>query len=119
MCSAKAKKRPGTGLPVLLGLNNVGRLFACFYADDGLLAARKLGHLQLAYSLLIALFYNVGLQTNTLKTDSMLFLPGRIRTCLSDQAYCSMMDILQRGFTKGLQAYQAVFILRITSSVAS
>ena len=32
-----------------LGLDNVRQLFACFYADDGLLAARDPKHLQLVF----------------------------------------------------------------------
>ena len=72
-----------------LGLDKVRRLFACLYADDGLLAAHKPEHLQLAFNLLTALFDWVGLQTNALKTDSMVFLPGKIRTCLSEEAYYS------------------------------
>ena len=35
-----------------LGLDDVRRLFACFYADDGLLAAREPEHLQLAFDFL-------------------------------------------------------------------
>ena len=50
-----------------LGLDDVRRLFACFYADDGLLAARDPEHLQLAFDLLTDLFDRVGLKTNTTK----------------------------------------------------
>ena len=61
-----------------LGLDNVRRLFACFYADDGLLAARDPEHLQLAFDLLTGLFDRVGLKTTAAKTKAMTFLPGRI-----------------------------------------
>ena len=76
------------------------RLFACFYADDRLLTARKPKHLQLALNLQIGLFDRVGLQTDFLKTESMVFLPSRIRTCLSEEAYCSTYD---GPFGKGIQ----------------
>ena len=70
------------------------RLFACFYADNGLLAARDSEHLQLAFDLLTALFDKVGLNTNTTKIEAMTFFPGRIRQgfSLSDEAYLARMD---------------------------
>ena len=37
------------------------------------------------------------LKTNTLRTDEMIFLPGRIRTCLLEEAYLSMMDPAARA----------------------
>ena len=37
--------------------------------------------------LLTTLFDRIGLQTDTTKTESMVFLPGTIRTCLSEKAY--------------------------------
>ena len=58
-----------------LGLEDVRELFACFYADDGLVAARDPEHLQLAFDLLAALFDRVRLKTNTLKTEAMTFVP--------------------------------------------
>ena len=84
-----------------LVFDNVRRLFACFYANNGLLTACKPGHLQLAFNFLIALFDRVNLQTNTLKTEFMVFLSGRIRTCMSEEAFCSVMDPLARGSKKG------------------
>jgi hypothetical protein len=75
-----------------LGLDDVRQLFACFYADDGLLAARDPEHLELAFDILTSLFDRVGLKTNTLKTEAMTFLPGRIRRGLSDEAYLVRMD---------------------------
>ena len=57
---------------------DVRHLFACFYVDNRLIAAHTLDHLQLAFSLIIALFDRVGLQTNAIK---------RIRMCLSEEAY--------------------------------
>lgn len=84
-----------------LGFDDVRRLFACFYADSGLIAARNPEHLQLAFNLLTALFDWVGLMTNTLKTESMVFLPERIRTCLTEGAYRSKMGPSQRVPNKG------------------
>ena len=54
-------------------------MFACFDADDGLLAARDPEHLQLAFDLLTSLFNRIGLKTNTTKTKAMPFVLGRIR----------------------------------------
>ena len=80
-----------------LGLDDVRQLFACFYADDGLLAARDPEHLQLAFDLLTALFDRVGLKTNTTKTEAMMFLPRRIRQGLSNKAYLAQMDLEARA----------------------
>ena len=65
-------------------LGQVRVLVAIFYADDGLIAARNSKHLQTAIDLLTALFDRVGLQTNTTKTEAMIFMPGKIRTSLSE-----------------------------------
>ena len=75
-----------------LGLDNVRQLFACFYTDDGLLAARDPEQLQLAFDLLTILFDRVGLKTNSTKTKPMTFLPGKIQQGLSDEAYLARMD---------------------------
>ena len=40
---------------------------------------------------------------NTTKTESIVFLPRRIRTCLSEEAYCSMMDPSVGGPKEGQQ----------------
>ena len=42
-------------------VGNMRRLFACFYTDGRLLAARKPKHVQLVFNLLPALFDRVGL----------------------------------------------------------
>ena len=72
-----------------------------FYADDRLLAARDLKVLQDSFDILISLFERVGLETNTTKTEMMVFLPGRIRTGLSEDAYLSRMNALHRESKKG------------------
>ena len=42
----------------------------------------------------------VGLEINTTNTRSMVFLPGRIRTCLSEELYLSRVDTLHMGSRK-------------------
>ena len=74
---------------------------AVFYADDGLIAARDAKRLQQAFDMLIDLFDRVGLATNETKTKVMVFLPGRIRTCLSEDTYLSRLDALHRADRKG------------------
>ena len=85
------------GLP----LNQVRVLVAIFYADNGLIAARNPKTLQTAIDLLTGLFDRVGLQTNTKKTEVMVFLPGKIRTSLSEEAYKARMEEDFRGKRKG------------------
>ena len=56
---------------------------AVFYVDDRLIAAWDPTLLQDAFNLLINLFGRVGLETNNSKAEVMVFLPGKIHTCLS------------------------------------
>ena len=57
---------------------------AMFYANDGLVAARDFKTLQVvSFDILVSLFEQVGLATNTTKTEVMIFLPGRIRVGLT------------------------------------
>ena len=70
-----------------MGLEDVRRLMVCFYADDGLLIARMPKDLQIAFDVLTGLFDRVGLRTNTTKAEAMVFLPGKIRTPLTAEAY--------------------------------
>ena len=85
------------------GINaaDIRTIAAVFYADDGLVAVRDAKTLQDAFDILISLFERVGLVTNTSKTEVMVFLPGRIRTGLSENAYLSRMDTLHRESKKG------------------
>ena len=82
-------------------LGQIRVLVAIFYADDGLIAARDHTTLQLAIDLLTGLFDRVGLETNTKKTEAMVFLPGKIRTALSESAYKARMDEDFRGEHRG------------------
>ena len=45
----------------------------------------------------------MGLQTNTTKTEVMVFVPGKIRTFLSETAYRARMDEKFRGEGTGRQ----------------
>ena len=65
----------------------VASFVALFYADDGILADRCAIRHQMAIDKLVSLFGRVGLRTNTAKTKCVAFVPGRIRTRLSEQAY--------------------------------
>ena len=58
----------------------VATFFAIFYVDDTHLALQDAGFLQHALTLLVNLFKQVGLQTNTAKTQTMICTPSRIRT---------------------------------------
>ena len=78
-------------------LGQVRVLVSIFYADNGLIAARDPEVLQTAIDLLTGLFDRVGLQTNTKKTEAMVFLPGRVRTSLSEAVYRARMDEEFRG----------------------
>ena len=53
-----------------LGLSVSERLCA-FYANDGIVAARDAEWLQHSFAVLVQLFEQVGLQTNTTKTKTM------------------------------------------------
>ena len=75
-----------------MGLEDVRRLMACFYEDDGLIVARDPEDLQVAFDVLTGLFDQVSLRTNTTKTEAMVFLPGRIRTPLTAEAYEARMN---------------------------
>ena len=74
-----------------LGLE-IRRLLAVFYVDDGVLASTDPTFLQTSFEKLVDLFERVGLRTNTTKTEAMTFLPGKIRTCLSEQSYAQRME---------------------------
>ena len=84
-----------------MAFDNIRRLLAVFYADDGLIVARGPAVLQRAFDSRCAHFDRVGLQTNTTKTKAMVFLPGRIRTCLTDGAYKAQMGDLYREERRG------------------
>jgi hypothetical protein len=64
--------------------------FAIFYVDDAYLASRDAVFLQHALNLLVHLFERVGLQMNTLKTQTTICTPGWIRTQLSPESYRRM-----------------------------
>ena len=80
---------------------DIRRLLAIFYADDGLIVARDPAVLQRAFDSLCSHFDRVGLKTNTTKTEATVFLPGRIRTCLTSEAYEARMGDLYREERRG------------------
>jgi hypothetical protein len=84
--------------------DEIRTMLACFYADDGLVACRDPDLLQRALDALTALFDRVGLRTNTKKTECMTFLPGKIRTCLTEEGYRSRMDAEFREVRAGREA---------------
>ena len=84
-----------------LKTNDIRVIAAVFYTNDGLIAARDPALLQRTFDILIGLFDRVGLATNETKTEVMVFLPGRIRTCLTEDAYLSRLDALHRAARKG------------------
>ena len=64
---------------------------AVFYADDGLLQSRDPVRLQAAPDNLVDLFERAGLKTNTKKTQAMVCIPGKVRTCQSQEVYNARM----------------------------
>ena len=72
-----------------------------FYADRSLIAARDSKTLQKAIITLVKLFERVGLKTNTTKTEAMAFVPDRIRTPLTEEAYQARMLDFYKEERKG------------------
>jgi hypothetical protein len=70
----------------------VESFLAIFYADDALVASRCPQQLQTAIDILVGLFERVGLHTNTLKTKTMVCVPGKIRVQLSPPMYASSRE---------------------------
>ena len=62
-------------------------LVALFFVDDAFIASRNPAFLQRAMDVLVKLFDRVGLRTNVQKTKAVTFVPGKIRTRLSTEAY--------------------------------
>jgi hypothetical protein len=70
----------------------IRKLLACFYVDDGIIVSRDPAFLKECIDKLVALFDRVGLKTNTTKTEAMTFLPGNTRGCFSREMYKKRMD---------------------------
>ena len=81
--------------------DKVRRLLACFYADDGLSTPRDPELLQSAFNVLTGLFDRTGLRTNIKKTETVTFLPGKIRTCLTEEGYNARVDAQFRKSREG------------------
>ena len=67
--------------------NKVEFFLALFYVDNSILADRCSERHQVAIDALVGLFEQVDLRTNTTKTKSMVFVPGKIRTRLLARSY--------------------------------
>jgi hypothetical protein len=78
-------------------------LFAVFYVDDGYIASRNTEFLQEALGILVETFKQVGLATNTKKTQAMVCIPGRIRVQLPADSYKRMHERVgcRGGVAKG------------------
>ena len=74
---------------------------AYFYADDNLIAARDPRVVQKAINSLVKLFKNICLKTSTAKTEAMAFVPDRLRTPLTEEAYQARMLDFYREERKG------------------
>ena len=75
---------------------DIRQIGACFYAHNGLIAARGSSTLQKAMDALVTLFERVGLKANTEKTEAVTFVPGLIRTPLTKEAYQARMSDFHR-----------------------
>ena len=65
--------------------------FAIFYVvDDVYLASRDAEFPQCMLDILVSLFEQVGLETNTSKTQTMICTPSQIRTQLLTKSYCRL-----------------------------
>ena len=85
----------------MMEFSDIRRLLTVFYADDSLIVARDPTAFQRAFDSLCAHFDRVGLKTNTTQTEAMVFLPGRIRTCLAADTYEARMGDLYHKERQG------------------
>ena len=84
--------------------DNIRTVLACFYVNNGLVACRNPNFLQRALDALMVLFDRVGLGTNTKKMECMTLLPGKIRTCLTEEEYRARTDTEFRKEREGQTA---------------
>jgi hypothetical protein len=70
----------------------IAGLFAVFYVDNGYIASRNAEFLQEALDILVETFKQVGLATNTKKTQAMICTPGKIRVQLPTDSYKCMCE---------------------------
>jgi hypothetical protein len=87
-----------------LSMAQIATRMMSFYVDDCVLSARDPVWLQSAFNVLITLFEQVGLKTNTTKTQVMTCVPGKIRESLSKEMYHdSRMGLLSSADRKHLR----------------
>ena len=69
----------------------IRQFLAAFYANDGLFRSRDPARLQALLDTLVSFFERVVLRTDASKTKTMVCIPGRIRTCQSQETYTERM----------------------------
>jgi hypothetical protein len=75
----------------------IAGLFAVFYVNNGYIASRGVEFLQEALDILVETFKQVGLATNTKKTQAMICTPGEIRVQLLTDSYKCMREGVAAG----------------------
>jgi hypothetical protein len=68
-----------------------------FYVDDGYITSRDAEFLQEALDILVKTFKQVGLATNTKKTQAMICTPGKIQVQLPTDFYKHMREGVAAG----------------------
>ena len=91
----------GTGILRLRIIN----LAAYFYADNGLVVLTQPERLQRALGVLIGLFDQVGLRTNTGKTVSIVCHPYHALVEMSEEAYMRWMTGIRPTFWERQQGW--------------
>jgi hypothetical protein len=82
----------------------IAGLFAVFYVDDGYIASRDVEFLQEVLDILVETFKQVGLATNTKKTQAMICTLGKIWVQLPTDSYKCMCE----GVAAGEESRRAV-----------
>ena len=82
----------GDGAMTVRVSEEIRQFLAALYADNGLVQSRDPARLQASLDTLVALFERVVLRTNVLKTKTMVYILGRIRTCQSHATYTERVE---------------------------
>ena len=77
--------------------NQIEAIFAIFYVDDGYITSRDAEFLQEALDILVKMFKCVGLITNTKKTQTMMYTPGKIGVQLPTDSYQRLREGVAAG----------------------
>ena len=98
MVAGEEELRCGITSAAMVHDRYVLRIFlALFYADDAFIASHNHRILQEALDILVKLFERVGLLTNTAKTQTIICIPGKIRTRLTSGSYTRQYGGLTRA----------------------